>query len=98
MQGRRRDGVETISLADGEYKRTASGQVWFRTPNGYLGHVVPHVWAIREEPDGSITVSPSIRMSLPEHADRPMKILFHGYLIRGVWTMCADSPAEHAAD
>lgn len=83
-----------MSLMASDYKLTHNGNVWFKTPNGHIGHVTPDIWTITEEPDGTITVSPSIKMSttVPDGEQSREQLLFHGYLTKGVWSFCDDSP------
>lgn len=94
VQGRRVDGVGTLSMMPGDYKLTTSGAVWFVTPTGRIGHVTPGIWTITVHEDESITIMPSIRVFLPAQDDPPCaeQILYHGYLQRGVWSACNDSP------
>lgn len=60
-----------------------TGEVWYvTTPNGLLGNLAAHT--VREEDDGSITVSPgdgSSNSILVQGADRS----WHGYITRGLW-------------
>lgn len=66
------DGGYCPAMADG--KRT-----WMvRTPNGHLGNLGNH--DVTENPDGTITVSPSILVS--NHTGE----LYHGFLRAGEWT------------
>lgn len=54
---------------------------WFAlTPNELLADLSKH--SVTEEPDGTITVSPSILVN------RDMPVSWHGYLERGVWRSC----------
>lgn len=88
LQGRR---VETIAeiyaedaepgvycLARNEDTDPPTVVLWFRDPAGHLGRVSKH--AITEEPDGTVTVSPSILATTADHGHD-----WHGYLERGVW-------------
>ena len=52
---------------------------WLCTPNGHLAAIMPGVWTIVQHEDGTITVTPSIKVS---NADG---VLWHGFLKRGVW-------------
>lgn len=54
-----------------------------RSPNGYLGDLRAH--EVTEHEDGTITVSPSIRITTTEGANRHAVELWHGYLERGIW-------------
>lgn len=77
-------GWETGEAINGSYcpvvrdgKRT-----WIvRTPNGHVGDLGNH--DVVEHEDGTITVSPSILVSMPQ--DGKSVELWHGYLERGVW-------------
>ena len=55
------------------------------TPSGHSGRLSPTIHHIVEHEDRTITVSPSIRVSLPQGDNRPAIELWHGYLERGVW-------------
>lgn len=91
MQGTRRDAGELHAQAPGEYAvisaelqpefADCAGEVWFVTPNGHHGRVTPKIWSITVHEDGTVTVSPSIRVS----GGRDGGELWHGYLERGVW-------------
>lgn len=82
---RRSDDVPPYEYEPGDYGRR--GSWWFgKTPNGYLANLSAH--QITEHENGTITVSPSILVSLPETKDRPRQDLWHGYLERGVWRSC----------
>lgn len=54
------------------------------TPNGYSGRLSPHVHQITEHADGTITVSPSIKITAPQK-NGPGYELWHGYLTQGIW-------------
>lgn len=95
MQGRRRPDVHAdaegrylMSWADyepGDYWRLvdATGKAtWYiKDPAGDLGHISAHT--VIENPDGSITVSPSILSHGPGR--------FHGWLRAGSWEFAQDS-------
>jgi hypothetical protein len=55
------------------------------TPDGHHCNLRGH--KVVEHEDGTITVSPSILISIPARADlgRPKQELWHGFLERGVW-------------
>jgi hypothetical protein len=55
-------------------------EVWFRDPAGMAGRVREPIHTITPEPDGTVTVSPSILDSNGEGGDR-----WHGFLEHGVW-------------
>lgn len=84
-------------LAAGEYRKITdgNGDTYFHacTPNGHLCNLQRHT--VIEHDDGTITVSPSIRVSGPDKTqprgpdDRYPDIeLWHGYLEGGVWRAC----------
>lgn len=90
MQGKR---VEPEFYEGGSFKRLNPGEyalikgVWYaETPNGECANLANH--SVIEHEDGTITVSPSIRVSIQYTADRPEKELWHGFLERGVWHSC----------
>jgi hypothetical protein len=92
MQGRRVEWTAQI-LAPGEYAKLPDGTWMAETPNGHGANLSRH--QVTEHEDGTITVSPSILVSLPgQHYTRtadamgyPMQgtELWHGFLERGVW-------------
>lgn len=72
-----------IVFAPGEYGRIAG--VWVAcTPNGHLGNLSAH--EVVEHDDGTITVSPSILITLPQGGGHVEPTLWHGYLRRGEWS------------
>ena len=54
------------------------------TPNGHAGSLSKS-WAITEHDDGTITVSPSIRISVGGGNGIPERELWHGFLQAGTW-------------
>ncbi len=46
-------------------------------PSGESGTVTAAIWTLKTEPDGALTVSPSIWYNKPKG--------WHGYLEKGVW-------------
>lgn len=55
------------------------GDTWYAmTPNGLLGNLTEH--EVTEHEDGTITVSPSILVTLDYKGQQ-----WHGYLHHGVW-------------
>jgi hypothetical protein len=65
----------------GDYGRGALGGesgLWVILPNGVGPACLRNKWTITDEPDGTITVSPSILDSGG----------WHGYLERGQWREC----------
>jgi hypothetical protein len=69
-------------LEPGQYRRTVHpehGPTWeCCTPNGHQGNLGRH--EVVEHDDETITVSPSILVSVP-----PGTEVWHGYLEHGVW-------------
>ncbi len=57
-----------------------------KTPNGYYGCLVRH--EITEHEDGTITVAPSILVSMMDEDKKNKKKLWHGYLEKGIWRSC----------
>lgn len=66
-----------LSLKPGEYGKDKDG-IWFARPpsKAHIGSLFAH--EVKEHPDGTITVSPSI---LIQQGD----ISWHGYLKNGIW-------------
>jgi hypothetical protein len=83
MIGKRRPdrdpcGADT-DFGEGDYGRLST--TWFAcAPGGHLGNLSKHT--VIEHEDGTITVSPSIRISAGGVE------LWHGWLERGVWRSC----------
>lgn len=57
-----------------------------KTPNGHYGCLVDH--KVIEHEGGTITVSPSILVSMSTGSAKTKKSLWHGYLEKGVWREC----------
>lgn len=73
-------GWESLNLQPGDYVKL-HGKFWgVKTPNGHSGTLRDH--QVTEHDDGTITVSPSIRIS-----DMSGE-LWHGWLEKGVWRSC----------
>lgn len=62
------------------------GRLYCITPNGHFGDLSKH--ALTEHEDGTLTVSPSIRVSTTRPKDGASIELWHGFLERGVWREC----------
>jgi hypothetical protein len=78
MKGKRiPDGAPLYSSEPGSYGKDERGEWHAVTPNGHLGALGNH--DVVEHDDGTITVSPSIRVSSDSGE------LWHGWLERGVW-------------
>jgi hypothetical protein len=80
---RRLSGSDPRELSGGEYGRVRrdGGWVWMcNTPNGHHGDLSAHT--VTENEDGTITVEPSILVSVG------IEQRWHGYLRAGVWTEC----------
>lgn len=75
----------------GEYSKQTDlkpyGKVYWncKTPNGHYGCLVEH--KVIEHTDGTITVSPSILVSVPRKGEKSLE-LWHGYLKKGIWREC----------
>jgi hypothetical protein len=68
-----------LDLAEGEYGKCRDG-VWYAWPPGFMmGCLGNH--DVTEHEDGTITVSPSIRI-MDGRGE------WHGYLERGIWRKC----------
>jgi len=68
----------------GEYKKLEDGISWLLcVPTGVHGTINNRVWSITEHDDGTITVSPSIKVVCHVEAYN-----WHGYLEEGIWQTC----------
>lgn len=79
-----------LLLQPGDYGRDARGVWMCRVPvseHGLSGDLSAH--EVTEHEDGTITVSPSILITMPD-PDNPGANIeqWHGYLERGVWREC----------
>ena len=88
MIGKRVEWGEIGPLNPGEYSKHQTAGWYGITPNGHGANLSRHV--VTEHEDGTITVSPSIRvLSAPDSPgeNRPLakRMLWHGFLERGVW-------------
>jgi hypothetical protein len=72
-------------LKPGEYGKWTDGSWHCCTPNGHGGNLTRH--NVVEHEDGTITVSPSIKVSFNNSKGQDQE-LWHGYLERGVWRSC----------
>ena len=72
-------------LQPGEYGKWTDGTWYCETPNGHGGNLGSH--SVTEHEDGTITVSPSIRVS-GRNSKGADQELWHGFLERGVWREC----------
>jgi len=70
-------------LDRGEYSKHDDGTWWLKTPNGMMGRLNPAIHKIIENPNNTITVSPSILVTVPDQA-----MSWHGYLENGIWREC----------
>jgi hypothetical protein len=77
MRGRRVEWDAQI-LAPGEYAKLPDGTWFAATPNGVLASLRNH--DVAEHEDGTITVSPSIKVFRSGGAE-----IWHGFLERGTW-------------
>jgi hypothetical protein len=87
MIGKRVHDKAPHEMQPGEYGRwNEDGDNWHaRTPNDEPANLSAHT--VTEHEDGTITVSPSILVSVQLTAGGK-KELYHGYLERGVWRSC----------
>jgi len=74
------DGELWLSI--GEYGQGADGRWYARPPDAWTGDLRNH--DVTEHDDGTITVSPSIRI-LGGDGEGVGRELWHGYLEKGVW-------------
>jgi hypothetical protein len=77
---------ESQILAPGEYSKLPDGTWYAATPNDHMANLTAH--QVTEHEDGTITVSPSILVSLPAQDGARAVELWHGFLERGVWREC----------
>lgn len=56
-----------------------------KAPNGHACGLSSRIHTIVEHEDGTITVSPSIRITTSQDEGKTEIELWHGYLERGVW-------------
>lgn len=79
MKGRRKypDREGALWLAEGDYGKNGRGNWYGKAPGSHVAGLGNH--KVTEHEDGTITVSPSIRVFDGERE------LWHGYLERGVW-------------
>ena len=100
MQGTRVDGMDAVWDGEpGSYYpiKNEAGEItglWFKLPSGGLGRIAnkghgpdpEHEWTITENPDGTVTVDPSIlQREMPGHENDPTLRAWHGHLRNGVW-------------
>jgi hypothetical protein len=70
-------------LLPGEYAQEPTSGTWYGcTPNGHHANLAAHT--VTEHEDGTITVAPSILVTVDRTGDTPRE-LWHGFLERGVW-------------
>lgn len=86
MQGTRADWPFDGLPPEGSYYKVPEGTWHACTPGGYPANLAAHT--VTEHEDGTITVTPSIKVSLPTMRDAAEKELWHGFLERGVWRSC----------
>lgn len=91
MQGRRVyiDNCGNLVLREGDYGKDAFGHWYGRVPGHHIANLRNH--EIIEYEDGTITVNPSIQIesTRPDPNDPNKMIpveLWHGHLIKGVWS------------
>lgn len=84
MQGRR---IETqANPVAGDYYKHRDGRWHGVCPNGLHCNLSNHIVTVN--PDGTITVAPSILCSLTGTFDSDKAKCWHGYLRNGVWEEC----------
>lgn len=83
MNGRRiRDFDDPVTFKPGDYGRWRG--LWYaRVPTGDMANLSGH--DITEHRDGTITASPSIKVSTSRDGGNTMIELWHGFLERGIW-------------
>lgn len=91
MIGKRVEWGETGPSNPGDYAKHPTAGWHAITPNGHGANLSRH--DVTEHEDGTITVTPSIRvLSTPdapgEHRTRGEREVWHGFLERGVWREC----------
>lgn len=90
MQGTRVYGKGPHELKPGEYVKHEDGNFYAIPPD-----TKPDQWLcanlekhkIEEHEDGTITVSPSIRVG--GHDEIGTRVEWHGYLEKGIWRQCS---------
>ena len=83
MKGRRIYSSSEMIAGDYYKMGNKEGNWLICTPIGTRG-MINNTWNIEEHEDGSITVSPSIRV----WSNGDPKTNWHGYLIKGEWKEC----------
>jgi hypothetical protein len=81
------DGL--LQFREGDFGQDQNGLWHGMAPGGHVCNLSAH--HVTEHPDGTITVSPSIKISTtrPDGAGRMVEVeLWHGHLERGVWKPC----------
>jgi hypothetical protein len=80
IEGRRRDYDDNSIPNAGEYGKGEDGRWYCVPPNepDLIGNLSNHT--VTEHEDGTITVSPSILITLKHKG-----LEWHGYIVRGVW-------------
>jgi len=89
MQGTRlNDNITKFN--PGEYSKHDDGTWWFKTPNGITAHFSSDIHTVIENPNNTITVSPSILVtsSDPDLTGKYDPRSWHGYLENGIWREC----------
>jgi hypothetical protein len=72
-------------LNEGEYAKCPNGPWFCCAPGNHMGNLGSH--SVVEHEDGTITVSPSILISVSDHKGNRTE-LFHGFLEKGIWRKC----------
>lgn len=87
ITGRRiTDGRDLLGYEPGDYGKCPgeNDHWWLCTPDGHLGTISASIHKIVEHEDGTITVSPSIGITVQQGAG----FAWHGYLEKGSWRTC----------
>jgi len=85
MQGKRVEWNGESVLNELEYGKAPSGVWYCCVPGGHMGNLAKHT--VVEHEDGTITVSPSILISVTDSKGKRIE-LWHGYLEHGIWRKC----------
>ena len=75
-------------LQPGEYGKWTDGAWYACTPNNEECNLGSH--KVVEHEDGTISVSPSIAVSMSRDHGKTFEQLWHGFLKRGVWKLRDD--------
>lgn len=86
LQGKRVQEKEYHGLKELEYGKDPRDGKWYcSAPGKHFGCLDGHT--VVEHEDGTISVSPSILISVPDNSGN-IHELWHGYLEKGIWRSC----------